>query len=85
MMNILAASARVCVLAVLVLLTAQSIAAQGGGAYRIAYVISMPRPESHLFEVRVDVEGLSGAAHVDFQMPRWSPGRYAVFAKSKTA
>ncbi|HEV2861336.1 MAG TPA: hypothetical protein VGX48_10040 [Pyrinomonadaceae bacterium] len=79
MMNILAASARACVLAVLVLLTAQSSAAQEGGAYSIAYVISMPRPESHLFEVRVEVRGLNNAAHVDFQMPRWSPGRYAVY------
>ncbi|HEV2704772.1 MAG TPA: PDZ domain-containing protein [Pyrinomonadaceae bacterium] len=48
--------------------------------YRISYRISMPRPESHLFELRIDVEGLPPTTrHVDFQMPRWSPGRYAVF------
>jgi len=51
--------------------------------YRVGYVLSMPRPESHLFEVRVDVEGLRGAGHVDFQMPRWSPGRYAVYDFAK--
>ena len=43
----------------------------------------MPDPASHLFDVRVDVEGLAGAAHVDLQMPRWSPGRYAVFDFAK--
>ena len=52
-------------------------------AYKIAYTVSMPNPASHLFEVRVDVRGLAGAGHVDFQMPRWSPGRYAVFDFAK--
>jgi predicted metalloprotease with PDZ domain len=52
-------------------------------AYRIAYTLSMPDPASHLFEVRVEVRGLAGAGHVDFQMPRWSPGRYAVFDFAK--
>jgi len=54
-------------------------AARAAAVYRVSYALSMPRPESHLFEVRVDVEGLNGAGHVDFQMPRWSPGRYAVY------
>src|SRR5215207_7504194 len=52
-------------------------------AYKISYTLSMPEPASHLFEVRVDVEGLAGAEYVDFQMPRWSPGRYAVFDFAK--
>jgi predicted metalloprotease with PDZ domain len=52
-------------------------------AYRITYTISMAEPASHLFDVRVDVEGLAGADRVDFQMPRWSPGRYAVFDFAK--
>ncbi|HEX8853682.1 MAG TPA: hypothetical protein VF754_09360, partial [Pyrinomonadaceae bacterium] len=52
----------------------------GGDSYRISYQISMPRPTSHLFEVRIDVAGLPATTrHIDFQMPRWSPGRYAVF------
>src|ERR1044072_1514011 len=38
---------------------------------------------SPLFYVSVDVAGLAGAGHVDFQMPRWSPGRYAVFDFAK--
>ncbi|HEX7315470.1 MAG TPA: hypothetical protein VF297_16230 [Pyrinomonadaceae bacterium] len=52
-------------------------------AYKITYTISMADPASHLFYVRVDVAGLAGAGHVDFQMPRWSPGRYAVFDFAK--
>jgi predicted metalloprotease with PDZ domain len=52
-------------------------------AYQIAYTLSMPEPASHLFHVRVDVRGIKGADHVDFQMPRWSPGRYAVFDFAK--
>lgn len=61
--------------------SAASVAAQdtSAPAYRISYGISMPRPASHLFEVEVEVTGITGAGHLDFQMPRWSPGRYAVY------
>ncbi|HWS90912.1 MAG TPA: hypothetical protein VN282_28335 [Pyrinomonadaceae bacterium] len=52
-------------------------------AYRITYTLSMPDPASHLFDVQVDVQNASGAGHVDLQMPRWSPGRYAVFDFAK--
>lgn len=52
-------------------------------AYKVAYRISMPQPASHLFEVQVDVTEMKGVDHVDFQMPRWSPGRYAVFDFAK--
>jgi predicted metalloprotease with PDZ domain len=52
----------------------------------INYRLSMPRPATHLFEVQIEVEVAKDAAadHLDFQMPRWSPGRYAVadFAKN---
>jgi predicted metalloprotease with PDZ domain len=51
-------------------------------AYKISYRLSMPEPASHLFNVQVDVR-TAGADHVDFQMPRWSPGRYAVFDFAK--
>ncbi|HZT59576.1 MAG TPA: hypothetical protein VFA21_13280 [Pyrinomonadaceae bacterium] len=51
--------------------------------YKISYTITPPQPSTHLFYVRVDVSGLAGVAHVDFQMPRWSPGRYAVFDFAK--
>jgi predicted metalloprotease with PDZ domain len=45
----------------------------------------MSRPASHLFEVSIEAELADGvsANHIDFQMPRWSPGRYAIFDFAK--
>lgn len=51
----------------------------------ITYRLSMPRPMSHLFEVKIEVELAenSKAEALDFQMSRWSPGRYAIFDFAK--
>jgi len=51
----------------------------------ISYRLSMSRPVSHLFEVAIEVQLSEGspAKFVDFQMPKWSPGRYAVFDFAK--
>jgi predicted metalloprotease with PDZ domain len=51
----------------------------------ITYRLAMSRPVSHLFEVSIEVElGKDAAARsLDFQMPKWSPGRYAVFDFAK--
>ncbi|MBD0326310.1 MAG: M61 family metallopeptidase, partial [Pyrinomonadaceae bacterium] len=51
----------------------------------IGYNLSMPRPSSHLFEVSIEVEinREAGGDALDFQMPRWSPGRYAIFDFAK--
>jgi predicted metalloprotease with PDZ domain len=51
----------------------------------ITYRLSMPRPVSHLFEVTMEIEmpSDSEARSLDFQMPKWSPGRYAVFDFAK--
>lgn len=51
----------------------------------IGYNLSMPRPSSHLFEVSIKVEINREATTeaLDFQMPRWSPGRYAIFDFAK--
>jgi len=45
----------------------------------------MSRPVSHLFEVTIEVELPEGQmpSSLDFQMPKWSPGRYAVFDFAK--
>ncbi|MGB8507015.1 MAG: PDZ domain-containing protein [Pyrinomonadaceae bacterium] len=67
----------------LIVIASSHAAAQMAAPYRIAYQIAMPRPETHLFEVRVDVEGARAGDALDFQMPRWSPGRYAVFDFAK--
>lgn len=51
----------------------------------ITYRLAMSRPVSHLFEVIIEVElpTASTAKSLDFQMPKWSPGRYAVFDFAK--
>ncbi|HEX8707340.1 MAG TPA: PDZ domain-containing protein [Pyrinomonadaceae bacterium] len=51
----------------------------------INYRLMMSRPASHLFEVAIEVETTGGRAdeYLDFQMPRWTPGRYSVFEFAK--
>src|SRR5215471_16763641 len=51
----------------------------------IKYWLAMSHPNSHLFEVTVEVELTSdpNLRSLDFQMPKWSPGRYAVFDFAK--
>jgi len=50
----------------------------------ITYRLSMSRPQSHLFEVAIEVELPDNAPEsLDFQMAKWSPGRYAVFDFAK--
>jgi len=74
-----------CVL-LLVLTLSTAILAQDSAALKgITYRLSMPRPAAHLFLVSVDVDLPSGSTldSLDFQMPMWSPGRYAVFDFAK--
>ena len=54
-------------------------------ALHIKYWLAMSQPNSHLFEVTVEVEVPSdpNLRSLDFQMPKWSPGRYAVFDFAK--
>src|SRR5262245_15580921 len=51
----------------------------------ITYRLAMSRPNSHLFEVTMEVELPEELQNksVEFQMPKWSPGRYAVFDFAK--
>jgi predicted metalloprotease with PDZ domain len=69
----------------LVFLISDLAAAQEPPLKSIAYRLAMPRPTSHLFEVAIEVE-LPDAAKdkpLQFQMPKWSPGRYAIFDFAK--
>src|SRR5216683_512939 len=52
---------------------------------KINYRLAMTHPSSHLFEVSVEVESPADAKvdSLDFQMAKWSPGRYAVFDFAK--
>jgi hypothetical protein len=55
---------------------------------QIKYWLAMSQPGSHLFEVTIEVIGVMAPRDerlksLDFQMPKWSPGRYAVFDFAK--
>src|SRR5438105_7471561 len=54
---------------------------------KINYRLAMSHPSSHLFEVSIEVHipAEAKAQSLDFQMPKWSPGRYAVFDFAKNA
>jgi len=69
----------------LLLLTISFTAAGQDKPLKIHYRLAMPHPSSHLFEVSVEVERPpdSNIESLDFQMPKWSPGRYAVFDFAK--
>jgi len=69
------------VLTFLASFSAISSAQQDQPLRSVTYRLSMPRPVSHLFEVVIEVELAkdSPASSLDFQMPKWSPGRYSVF------
>jgi predicted metalloprotease with PDZ domain len=70
--------------ALLILALAFSASAQGQ-PLKIDYRLAMSQPSSHLFEVAIEVEfpGPSRPESIDFQMAKWSPGRYAVFDFAK--
>lgn len=53
--------------------------------FSVKYSLAMSRPASHLFEVTVEVElpRDDKVPSLDFQMAKWSPGRYAVFDFAK--
>jgi len=52
---------------------------------KIDYRLTMSQPSSHLFEVTIEVRLPDNAKpdSLDFQMAKWSPGRYAVFDFAK--
>jgi predicted metalloprotease with PDZ domain len=52
---------------------------------KLNYHLAMSHPSSHLFEVTIEVELPRDvpASFLDFQMAKWSPGRYAVFDFAK--
>ena len=48
-----------------------------GTAPTIHYQVAMPEPESHLFEVTLQVTGWQGST-LDLKLPVWTPGSYLV-------
>ena len=69
----------------LFLLLCGIVSAQEQSLRSITYRLGMSRPVSHLFEVTMEVELPEGQVpnFIDFQMAKWSPGRYAVFDFAK--
>ena len=72
-------------LALLVSFSAIAAAPRDQSVQSVTYHLRMSRPVSHLFEVSIEVELANDAAatSIEFQMPKWSPGRYAVFDFAK--
>jgi predicted metalloprotease with PDZ domain len=62
-----------------------TVVAQTAPLKSITYRLSMTKPNSHLFEVAIEVELPDELKDkpVEFQMAKWSPGRYAVFDFAK--
>lgn len=69
----------------LLMLCSVASAQQEDPLHSITYRLSMSRPVSHLFEVAIEVElpENSSTQTLEFQMPKWAPGRYAVFDFAK--
>src|SRR4051794_31296502 len=72
-------STRATIASLFILALAGAAAAQEQPLH-IKYWLGMSRPASHLFEVTIEVElpNDPNLKSLDFQMPKWSPGRYAV-------
>ena len=69
----------------LLTLIALGVASAEEQPLKIHYRLAMPQPNSHLFEVSIEVGVPAGSRieSLDFQMAKWSPGRYAVFDFAK--
>ena len=76
---------RVVILLAVIATLSSAAAAQEPPLKSIAYRLAMSRPVSHLFEVAIEVELPNELKDkpIQFQMPKWSPGRYAVFDFAK--
>jgi len=69
----------------LIILTLAFSASAQDQPLKIDYQLAMSQPSSHLFEVTIEVRLPDKAKpdSLDFQMAKWSPGRYAVFDFAK--
>jgi predicted metalloprotease with PDZ domain len=72
-------------IAVTVLIFSTLVVARQTPLRSITYRLSMTRPASHLFEVAIEIELRDDPKpeSIALQMPKWSPGRYAVFDFAK--
>ena len=81
-----AAARRLVIACALVVACVAPAAAQqqaGPNAYRITYDVGLTRRVAHLFDVEIKIERPAGGGEIEFQMPRWSPGRYSIYDFAK--
>src|SRR5215207_7372221 len=78
-------SRRLIIILALIMFFSGLAMAQAPPLKSISYQLSMSRPVSHLFEVQIIVELPEQLKDqpLHFQMPKWSPGRYAIFDFAK--
>lgn len=57
-------------------------AGQPRAPLELAYHLRLARPTTHLVEVRIDARDVTAPA-LDFVLPAWSPGRYAIYNFAK--
>ncbi len=62
------------VLPILLIVSAGAVASQP----EIRYTLSMPEPQSHLFDVMIEFNGIRPDTAVDLMLPSWRPGRYLI-------
>ncbi len=69
--------------ATLLLAVALPVAARPAAEPTLRYTLAMPAPQSHYFEVKMDLGGFP-ADYTDVKLPVWAPGSYLVreFAKN---
>lgn len=60
----------------------QSATHPGAQPLRMVYHLELDRPSTHLVGVKIDVTGVTQSS-LDFVMPAWAPGRYAIYNFAK--
>lgn len=52
---------------------------EAGAAAAVEFIVSMPRPFTHLLDVEMRVKpGVGATAHLDLVLPVWTPGSYLI-------
>src|SRR5689334_11741852 len=66
---------RIWIAALSVVVMAVSVAGQAQEPTSPSYVLSFPKPETHMFEVTITVPTVT-SSEIELQMPTWTPGSY---------
>jgi predicted metalloprotease with PDZ domain len=69
-------------LAMMCAIAPPAAAADADAPLELEYHLRIARPTTHLAEIEIDARGVR-ASTLDFAMPAWSPGRYAIYDFAK--